>query len=398
MELDVVIFGGGCAGLWLVDALAERGYTALVLEAGRLGDGQTVSSQGIIHGGLKYTLDGLLTPSAEDICEMPMVWRECLRGRRRPDLGGTRVVADFCHLWRTKALRSRLGMVGARLGLRVKPTKLDRHDWPVPLRGCPGDVHRLDEQVIDPVSLIHCLANWHRERVLRIDSERGLEFVLVEPHLVKVIRLRHPDADGSIELRPRAVVFTAGEGNAALRRRVGLSAEAMQRRPLHMVMVRGALPVLNGHCTDAAATRVTITTARDSSGRIVWQVGGQVAEDGVTKDEHQLAAFARRELETVLPGVDFGGLEWATYRIDRAEGAMPGGKRPSNVQAYRDGNVVTAWPTKLALAPRLAERVCGLLDPPRGIDPAKGGPIADWPQPATAQPPWEIERTWIVDI
>ncbi|HEY3967359.1 MAG TPA: FAD-dependent oxidoreductase, partial [Planctomycetaceae bacterium] len=55
MELDVLIFGGGAAGLWLLDQLARRGDCVLLLEAGRLGLGQTVGSQGIIHGGLKYT-------------------------------------------------------------------------------------------------------------------------------------------------------------------------------------------------------------------------------------------------------------------------------------------------------------------------------------------------------
>ena len=52
MELDVVIFGGGAAGLWLLDVLREAGFGVLLLEADRLGTGQTIASQGIIHGGL----------------------------------------------------------------------------------------------------------------------------------------------------------------------------------------------------------------------------------------------------------------------------------------------------------------------------------------------------------
>ena len=39
--LDVVIFGGGAAGLWLLDQLVENGYDALLLETGDLGSGQT---------------------------------------------------------------------------------------------------------------------------------------------------------------------------------------------------------------------------------------------------------------------------------------------------------------------------------------------------------------------
>ena len=82
---DLVIFGGGAAGLWLLDEAVRRGLDALLLEAHELGSGQTVASQGIIHGGLKYTLSGLLTPSAKAIAEMPVIWRRCLAGEQEPD-------------------------------------------------------------------------------------------------------------------------------------------------------------------------------------------------------------------------------------------------------------------------------------------------------------------------
>ncbi len=93
MQVDVLIFGGGAAGLWLLDELARRGDRVLLLEAARLGAGQTIASQGIIHGGLKYTLQGALTPSAVQIREMPGLWRDCLAGRRLPDLRNVRLRA-----------------------------------------------------------------------------------------------------------------------------------------------------------------------------------------------------------------------------------------------------------------------------------------------------------------
>ena len=130
MELDVVIFGGGCAGLWTLDELSRRGYAALLLEAGGLGGGQTVASQGILHGGMKYALAGLLTPSAGGVREMPAVWRACLAGQREPDLSGTRVRAESCYLWQTQSVSSRLGMWGARLGLQVAPQGLAHHERP----------------------------------------------------------------------------------------------------------------------------------------------------------------------------------------------------------------------------------------------------------------------------
>ena len=106
MKLETLIIGGGIAGLWLLDELHRAGRTALLLERHQLGHGQTAASQGIIHGGLKYTLHGRFTGSAAAIRDAPQLWRDCLEGRRSPDLTHTAVRAQFCHLWRTGSLRS----------------------------------------------------------------------------------------------------------------------------------------------------------------------------------------------------------------------------------------------------------------------------------------------------
>src|SRR5665213_2066743 len=50
---DIAIFGGGIAGLWLLNRLRTAGYSALLFESGALGGGQTNKAQGIIHGGMK---------------------------------------------------------------------------------------------------------------------------------------------------------------------------------------------------------------------------------------------------------------------------------------------------------------------------------------------------------
>lgn len=408
MNLDVVIFGGGAAGLWLLDELTRRGQRAVLLEANALGTGQTVAAQGIIHGGLKYTLQGLLTNSATSIREMPGIWRECLDGVREPNLSAVRRRSDECFLWRTDSLSSRLGMLGAQFGLRVAPQSVSKDDRPEILRGCPGSVARLPEQVISTVSLIEVLAERNRERLLKVDPA-CVEFDGGRSGEVMSIRL-----DENVTLRPRAVVFTAGAGNSNLRRRVGLATEAMQRRPLHMVMLRSErLPMFQGHCVDGAKTRVTITSETDSSDRTVWQVGGQIAEDGVAWDERTLLTRARDELRAVLPNIDLSSVEWSTYRVDRAEGIVPGGKRPESVQVRREGNCLTAWPTKLALVPQLAmELVEAIAQPARcasegllGSDPslARRASVAieslphDWPRPAVALPPWETAACWFTN-
>lgn len=392
VNLDVLIFGGGVAGLWLLDVLRRAGHRVLLLEADRLGAGQTACSQGIIHGGLKYALDGVLSPSASSISEMPEFWRQCLSGRRQPDLSATRVRAERCYLWRTGSLRSRVGMLGARLALRATPHAVAGAERPPVLARSAGTVATVDEPVIDPVSLVADLAGRHRDWILSIDAATGLELSASGP----VIEVADEQA-GRMTIRPRAVVLAAGAGNGGLIDRLGLAPPvAHQRRPLHMLMMRGdRLPVLNGHCVDGARTRVTITADSDSAGRVVWQVGGQLAEDGVAMDEPDLLARGAAEIRAVLPDLDLGGVEWASYRVDRAEGAASG-RRPHDSTVERRGDVIVAWPTKLALAPRLADRIRGMLDAP--AQDTDGLDTASWPRPSIAQAPWETQQQWFRDL
>ncbi len=394
---DIVIFGGGGAGLWLLDEVRSRGHRAVLLEADRLGAGQTICAQGIIHGGLKYTLDGVLSKSASAIRDMPQVWRACLDGRRVPNLHHTRVRAGHCYLWRTASIRARLGMVGARVGLRVAPETVADDHRPAVLAGCPGEVATIAEPVIDPASFVAGLARRHGDALLKIDAEHGLDFTLSEPGQIEAIRLTDP-AGGLVKtLMPHRVVFTAGAGNAALCARVGLAhVAAQQLRPLHMLLMRGPLPELNGHCVEGAHTLVTITSDADAAGRTVWQVGGQVAEDGAAMDRPEFLRHAAAQVRAALPGLELGEVEFSAYRVDRAEAAASG-HRPSDVYVGGRGNVLVAWPTKLALVPRLAHRIAAELDfPTPGRDGA--AELDGWPRPEPAQPPWEWQQQWTTDV
>ena len=389
MRISTVIFGGGAAGLWLLDELTRRGISTVVLEAGELGRGQTLASQGILHGGLKYTLQGLLTKSAAGIREMPAVWRSCLAGERAPDLTDTPIRSNHCFLWRTDSVTSKLGMIGAKMGLRVAPKSLRPDERPAVLRDCPGSVARLDEQVISPAGLIANLAERNRGRILKINANSGLRFRVGDSGNVEAILLRTPDDQTTLRLEPDQIVLTAGAGNAQLREQLGLTNPLMQRRPLHMVMLRGKLPMLNGHCVDGKATRVTITSDQDSNGRVVWQVGGRISEEGVALESDELIRRAQSELVSTLPGLDLSNVEWATYRVDRAEVLTRGNKRPSSYHHSREANIITAWPTKLVLVPALANAIAddiGKTISRTDIDPKA---LQTFPHPRVALPPWE---------
>ncbi|MBL4883319.1 MAG: FAD-dependent oxidoreductase, partial [Planctomycetaceae bacterium] len=67
----------------------------------------------------KYSLRGILTASANEIREMPGVWRGCLSGQQEPDLSQAMVRSHSCYLWQTAALSSQAGMLGAQMNLQV---------------------------------------------------------------------------------------------------------------------------------------------------------------------------------------------------------------------------------------------------------------------------------------
>ena len=395
MRLDSVIFGGGAAGLWLLDHLSRDGHHVVLLEANALGAGQTVASQGIIHGGMKYSLSGLLTRSAISIREMPATWRNSLLGRTAPNLTRTRLRSDCCYLWQTESFSSRVGMLGARIGLQVKSEAIEAEERPAALGNVFGTVARLPEQVICPASFIADLADQYSDRILKIDARNGLQFTLGSPGEVESLQLTSPVDGRQLELRPRQVIFTAGAGNARLREMVGLSGNVMQCRPLHMVLARGALPELHGHCIDGARTRVTITSDIDYDGRTVYQIGGQIAEDGTSLEPFALVERARAELSEVLPSLDLSHVEWSTYRIDRAEGATSNGARPDSIQVLCAGNVTTGWPTKLVLAPILAQEIASRASSPYISSAFDATSLTDWPRPEVASLPWEdADRIW----
>jgi len=393
LQLDAIIIGGGIAGLWTLAELTRRGHRCILLEKTALGTGQTIASQGIIHSGLKYTLAGLMNPSARAIRDMPDLWKRCLAGTFHPDLSSATIRAESCHLWQTRSLRSRAGMIGARAGLRVKPVALTGDHRPGILRTCPGTVARLDEQVIDPESVLNALATPLRNRIFHI-PDSALKSIELYPDYVEFTLTLSGEPPQL--LRAQRLILTAGSGNAALRAQLGLSSHAQQRRPLHMVMLRGLadeLPELNAHCVDGGRTRVTVTSAIDSSGRRIWQIGGDLAEIGVELDERQQIHRAAAELASVLPDLDLSSAQWATYRADRAEHHSPRTRRPSDISILTDGPVLTCWPTKLALAPRLAEQItrhCGKPQHPHSSD-----ELPSWPTPPTAHPPWEEARRWV---
>lgn len=383
LSTDVLIVGGGIAGLWLNARLRRLGYASLLVEHGALGGGQSVKSQGIIHGGTKYALSGALTGSSEAIADMPRRWREALAGAGELDLAGVRLLSDAHYLWSPGTLAGNLTGFFASKAMRGRVDAVKGAELPPALQHpqFKGRVYRLAELVLDVPSLIARLAELAGDSLLA--GER-LEPLRENGELVGLI------VDDR-EIRARRVVLCAGEGNAALLRELGLAEPAQQLRPLHMVLVKAAsLKPLYAHCLGGGTKpRITITTHPAADGQWVWYLGGDLAEaDGVARDEAAQIAFARRELAELLPWVDLAAAQWRTLRVDRAEPAQSGLVRPDNAFLSEQGALLVGWPTKLALAPDFADRVIDALGR-AGIHAGERPALPELPRPSVAQAPWQ---------
>ncbi|KRT55674.1 Glycerol-3-phosphate dehydrogenase [endosymbiont of Ridgeia piscesae] len=384
VETDIVIFGGGIAGLWTLSRLRQAGYACLLLESGYLGGVQTMASQGIIHGGTKYALAGKLTGSSQAIREMPQIWRDCLAGRGEIDLSRVRLLASHQHLWSNGMLSRMAGFFAGKV-MQSRISEVQGEDRPALFRdpAFHGSVYQLDEPVLDIASLIMELQRQHGDCCLQLAGPEVVEFCS-ENHL----RLQGEDGR-QLEIRSRRILLSAGAGNQTLLRRLGRDTPAMQRRPLQMVMLRGALPQLYAHCLGASANpRLTITSYPVADGVRIWYLGGDIAENGVGRDADAQIAAAQQELQELLPWVDLRGVQWATLNVDRAEPRQPDGKRPDNPYLEERDGVLVGWPTKLAFAPLLARRVEAQLRS-AGIEPNLPEVVPDWPAPQRAALPWE---------
>jgi len=395
VSADIVIFGGGIAGLWILNQLASLGYSVLLLESSALGNGQSIASQGIIHGGLKYALSGSVSDAALAIAGMPDRWRRALAGTDPVNLAGCRLLSDRYFMWSEGSYRSRLkAFLGSR-SLRGRVEAIDSRDYPEPLseaRG-QGSLYQLPDFVIDTGSLLQTLAEQHADRIRAIDPERVTFHRTGEGTLSRVEIATNR---GPLIVAAQRFVLAAGEGNARLMGQAGLVASAMQRRPLNMVMMRKReLPRLYVHCIGdsfSLTPKLTVTTHDCADGGQAWYLGGELAEAGVDRSDDEQLQAAAQAVKSLFPWVDLTGADWACLRINRAEGREEGRHRPDSVFLKAEQQFLVAWPTKFTLSPALADAVSSELTrqqilPQHRFEPLK---LAEFLGPVrVAVPPWE---------
>ena len=389
IELDAAVVGGGIAGAWVFRALRDRGLRAVLLEADALGSGQTLASQGMIHGGLKYALGGSVTGASEAIADMPSRWRTCLgqpgnaSGPGDVDLTGTPTLAERFYMFAAAGAMGRLTTFFASRALRGRIEKIAPTAWPAAFAGFDGTVYGLNDFVLDTPQLLASLVAGHEEDVLACRlternitvDESGYEIELEDATLAA-----------------RRLVCCAGTGSEALQDVLGVTDIPMQRRPLKQVVVRPRHNArLYAHCLTGVRKnepRLTITT-HDSPTGLVWYLGGQLANEGVDRTDAAQVAFAEAELAACVPWLDWEGAEYEVLDVDRAEPRTDGGRRPDEAFAAVSGDFIQCFPTKLSLAPDLADKVLHFMaDAPRSASIGTLTAASNHPRARVGTSPW----------
>ena len=384
---NIVVVGGGIAGLWLYRRLRDEGKQAVLIEKDALGKGQTISSQAMVHGGQRYALQGHDTKHARNIANMPGIWEDCLEGTGEIDLSKAEKASETQVMWSPGTLASKVTAFFASKTMRARVNAIKPNLYPAALQSdaFKGNVYQMDECVLEMHSVLKALVGAYTDGVYQGTitkfnrEEDGFSSVVVEQ-------------DGKeIELSADHFVFTAAQGNELALEALGIKPEdESQRRPLHQIMVKGDLPEIQGHCLAADyEPRMTITTHHTKEGETVWYLGGRVSTRTTELSAAENIAQAKAELEDVFPWIDWQSKQWSTLLIDRAEPkyVMGLGDGPV-VKTY--GNVKICWPTKLTFAPGLSEVVMEEL-----AEEMKEGVVVNLPlpHPDIATYPWD-ETQW----
>ncbi|MBX3389470.1 MAG: FAD-binding oxidoreductase [Phycisphaeraceae bacterium] len=380
-RVDIAIIGGGIAGLWCRWKLENAGYSTVLLEKSRLGNGQTAASQGILHRGVKYALGPDAAHAATAAEASARAWDDAMSGAGGPNLCGVDIVSESMLMWTDSGIISKLTGAIASKVLTSHVEAARSADIPSLLDARGRAVYCVAERVIEPISALRALFGAANGPVVSAEVE-----TIAAASSGMCLRW------GGTKIEAGAVVLCAGEGNEALLRLFGQPAEQMmQRRDLHMVFGRGAPELLFGHWIAAASDkpRLTITSAQ-ADGAITWYLGGELAESGVSRNVDGQIEAARAELRHCFPKLDFDDWEFRTLRIARAEGKSSSGKRPDSpvVRRIAGTNAIAVWPTKLVTAPAAAEEVLGVV---RSICEPSGselGDIGHSDRPVYASIPW----------
>lgn len=350
-SVDIVIIGGGIAGLWTLAKARAQGFNAILLERHQLGGEQTLSSQGIIHGGSKYALAGSISKATNMISDMPNTWRAAINGASDVNLTTIKELSSAQYLVPSSGIDTQLLSFLGSKNMASHTEKITKNALPEAYTqlGIHRSIFRLNEIVLDVNSILKSFMDQYHQYIYQA------EVTLANIQASDTRKQYHHIQLTSCVIECQYIVLACGEGNAEFK----AHSVAMQTRPLQMVMMKGkTLPAIYAHFIGRSTKPVLTVTSHHDNDKTVWYMGGDLAENGVEKTSNQQIDSARVCLQKILPALSLtNDIEFTTHRINRAEPQQASLTRPDDAFVTVQNNIISGWPTKLALAPRFAEKV-----------------------------------------
>tara|TARA_A100001035_G_scaffold233938_1_gene196863 strand:+ start:10501 stop:11634 length:1134 start_codon:yes stop_codon:yes gene_type:complete len=353
----IVIIGSGIAALWTANLLNENGFDVIVLEKDSVASNQTIASQGMIHGGTKYSLDGVLTKATQSISEMPSTWRDALNGNGKVDLSESKINAHSQVLWSADTLHSKILSFFGSKAMSSKMQPIDKKEHPAfSSKDFKGSLFKLNELVVDVQSVV---ANLTKNLDGKIIKAKGTKILLSNGKVIGI-----ETSIGKLECDE--LILAAGEGNEQILKNSNVKSFPMQTRPLAMGMVymnKNIPDIFGHHLGSSSRPKVTISTHYINKKQILY-IGGEVSESGVNLSDEQQVIKIERSLKEALSWIDLDIDKIEVLRINRAEAKNKNVLKPDSFFIGRNDGLMVCWPTKLAFAPLIAENVLDELNKP----------------------------------
>lgn len=341
---DVLVVGAGATGLLAARELEERGKRCTIVESHGLAHGQSGHSHGYLHSGYAY-LDA----------------NEAFIGHLR---AGTRRWKELFHeldvgpttQWSQIAFQSAVSASAASshwksVGLPVNTAALHEGVRPESAEMA----FRTEERSYDfPRAATPLLKSLSPQAYIAGQvTELTADDDLVSGARVELSRR-------VVDLRARYVVLAAGVGNEALT--AGLTrhrGRAVSRTSYMMVLRAPSLPRLSIIYPDSRYGLFAVS--RVQGHRVIWLVSNYISYARLNQEPIAERLWVQATLRTLYAVRDLSldvDLECAVYEAPKMElRAHPGRISSHAAEDYGFGNLIVAAPTKLTLAPVLAEEI-----------------------------------------
>ena len=394
-NFDIVVIGGGIAGVWTHSLLKKAGYSCCLLEKKTIGGEQSLVSQGIIHKGMKYLLGKFIPDIAGNLLPIAKLWDAALSGKGELDLSDTEIYTEQQLIWQSQSLLSSFFISplldsAAKKIFQSQVQKLKPLEYPFWLEKNKA-AFWVKEKVINSHSLFKNFYNQQKENYYQASEITEIkssgDFISLKV--------------GDVVLRTQKIILAAGMGNIALAKKFQIK-QRIQLRPLKMLAVKffpapkelentesqGSAKIY-GHCVGAAIKPLfSISTHKRKDNGLVYYLGGKIAEDGVNKEDNGLIAEAKKLLKKNT-GLKLKGAEWQSIKIDRAEPEQKRGRLPDESFVKNFDKTILCFPVKLALAPQMAWAVREMLKKEKIKPRFKQSKIQELPKVKLKEPFWE---------